>query len=132
MQIFLFWKRAKYQSNWKMALKFLFLMHFMLLVSITICWVWDNCWKKAITWEPSRILHNGWRAWEIYSQDKDDYKLTFPIENSTRKIFLRPDDNCWWHTCFGHYHFFGLNYLSRKEPVPSLLVEIPNCICENS
>ena len=32
---------------------------------------------------------------------------------------------------FGHYHFFGLNYLSRKELVSGLpVVEISNCVCE--
>nr|KYP48195.1 Retrovirus-related Pol polyprotein from transposon TNT 1-94 [Cajanus cajan] len=33
--------------------------------------------------------------------------------------------------CFGHFHFSGLNYLSRKEYVSSLpIVNIPNGVCE--
>ena len=42
-----------------------------------------------------------------------------------------PDDNWLWHMRFGHFHFSGLNYLSRKQLVSSLpIVYIPNYVCE--
>ncbi|XP_072054428.1 uncharacterized protein [Arachis hypogaea] len=41
------------------------------------------------------------------------------------------DDNWLWHMRFGHFHFSGLNYLSRKGLVSGLpRIHIPNCVCE--
>nr|XP_025617125.1 uncharacterized protein LOC112709457 [Arachis hypogaea] len=41
------------------------------------------------------------------------------------------DDNWLWHMGFRHFHFSGLNYLSRKGLVSGLpWIHIPNCICE--
>ena len=42
----------------------------------------------------------------------------FPLKIQHEKFFYLssaiPDENWLWHTCFGHYHFSRLNYLSRK------------------
>ncbi|XP_072054390.1 uncharacterized protein [Arachis hypogaea] len=41
------------------------------------------------------------------------------------------DDNWLSHMRFGHFHFSGLNYLSRKGLVSGLpRIHIPNCVCE--
>jgi len=42
-----------------------------------------------------------------------------------------PNDDWLWHMRFGHFHFSGLNYLSRKEYVSGLpVVNIPSGVCE--
>jgi hypothetical protein len=42
-----------------------------------------------------------------------------------------PNDDWLWHMRFGHFHFFGLHYLSRIEYVYGLsVVNILNEICE--
>ncbi|RDX94009.1 hypothetical protein CR513_23663, partial [Mucuna pruriens] len=42
-----------------------------------------------------------------------------------------PNNDWLWHMRFGHYHFSGLNYLSKKEYVSGLpIINIPEGVCE--
>nr|KYP46330.1 Retrovirus-related Pol polyprotein from transposon TNT 1-94 [Cajanus cajan] len=59
----------------------------------------------------------------------------FPLNVQHDKIpclsSIIQNDDWLWHMRFGHYHFSGLNFLSRKEYVSGLpVINIPEGICE--
>jgi len=59
----------------------------------------------------------------------------FPLKVQHKKLSclnsIIPNDDCLWHMRFGHYHFSGLNCLSKKDYVRGLpFVNIPNGVCE--
>ncbi|KAL4388518.1 hypothetical protein GQ457_09G024580 [Hibiscus cannabinus] len=59
----------------------------------------------------------------------------FPLRVQHDKIpclsSIIQNDDWLWHMRFGHYHFSGLNFLSRKEYVSGLpVINIPKGICE--
>ena len=59
----------------------------------------------------------------------------FPLKVQHDKIpcliSIIQNDDWLWHMRFGHYHFSGLNFLSKKEYVYGLpIINIPKGICE--
>ena len=59
----------------------------------------------------------------------------FPLKIHHKKISclssIISNDDWLWHMRFGHFHFSGLNYLSRKGYVSGLpAMNIPNRVCE--
>ena len=59
------------------------------------------------------------------------FPLKIQHENFSCLNSVNPNDDWLWHRRFGHYHFSGLNFLSRKEYVSGLpVVNIPDGVCE--
>ncbi|KAF7831387.1 Retrovirus-related Pol polyprotein from transposon TNT 1-94 [Senna tora] len=71
----------------------------------------------------------------IVAKVKMSHNRLFPFKIQRSKFsclnYVIPDENWFWNLRVGHFHFSGLNNLSRKRLVSGLpVVNIPYCVCE--